>query len=161
MDTLDTQSDGCLVPGVDSADRSLVSRQYRHQNAKKLICARIAATFKTNDTQIKLMVAALIYDYTLQFVLLSPVADLLLGKKFRKHRGQKHTIKRFENFFTIALGEGVILLVRESPLGQGFTNQLGRGIFVFQIYYALNYLFYHADMSKRFVHALYRRWYIR
>lgn len=44
------------------------------------------------------------------------------------HINEAHATKCMENFFILALGEGMFLLVRESPLGQELSTQLARGV---------------------------------
>lgn len=87
--------------------------------------------------------------------------DKIVGRHIRKHINEAHAIKRMENFFILALGEGVFLLVRGSPLGQGLSAQLARGVLGLLIYYALHSLYFNSDQSKKYVHPVYRQWWRR
>lgn len=78
-----------------------------------------------------------------------------------KRVNYKHQIKRIENFFIITVGEGVFLLVRGSPLGNGLRNQLGKGVITLMIYYIIHWTYFYGDQTKTRVHPAYRRWYIR
>ena len=114
------------------------------------------------DKKIWLLVAAIVYDSCQNILIMSPITDKLAsGDNIRKTVDVRHTTSRYENFFIIALGEGLFLLIRGSPLGQGISEQLGRGIIGLLIYFYLAFTYFHGDMSKTYVHALYRRWWIK
>lgn len=116
----------------------------------------------TNITQVILLIVVLAYDYSATIFLRSPLGDRLLGNSehLRKATNPTHTRKRYEQFFTIALGEGVIILLRNSPLGEGLRRQIGAGIHAMLIYFFLHWLYFNGDQSKSKIHALHRRWYI-
>ncbi|KAF1985367.1 hypothetical protein K402DRAFT_394710 [Aulographum hederae CBS 113979] len=108
-----------------------------------------------------LLVAVIVFDYATSLVLASPLGALLLGKGPQKAEDTEHTVKRYESFFIIALGEGVFILIRGSPLGSGLTNAFWRGVLALIIYYNLNWLYFNGDQTKTFIHAMSRRWYIK
>ena len=122
----------------------------------------ILTTVSANtEKKVWLLIAAISLDVLEDWFLATPLSDKLLGHTFRKAIDAKHTMARYESFFIIALGEGVFLLVRGSPLKQGFSPYLSRGIEALLIYFFLNWTYFHGDTSKRFVHALYRRWWVK
>lgn len=121
----------------------------------------LATISSDSDRKIWFLTAAIIYDVVEEWFLGSPIGDKLLGDHIRKAVDSRHTMTRYENFFIIALGEGVFLLIRGSPLQQGLSRQLGRGVQALLIYFYLTWTYFHGDLSKKYVHALYRRWWIK
>lgn len=122
----------------------------------------VFATISVNpDHKVWFLLAAILYDAFEEFFMASPIADTLLGNHIRKSSDIKHTMIRYESFMIICLGEGVFLLIRDSPLGQGLSTQLGRGIQALLIYFYLCWTYFHGDLSKQYIHALYRRWWIK
>lgn len=121
----------------------------------------LAATVTQGWVQYGLVCGAVVYGNAWGLVELTPMGQRIFGDGLRTQRDWKHTIKRWENFFVIALGEGVILLIRTSPLGAGYTVQLSRGIMALMIYFFLHLLYFNSDQAKTFVHPLYRRWWMK
>ncbi|KAI9721905.1 MAG: hypothetical protein M1828_005000 [Chrysothrix sp. TS-e1954] len=121
----------------------------------------IAATLTSAQVQPWLIFAAIITDYVKWAALESPMGDALLGSGYKKAADWKHIRGRMENFFIIVLGEGVFLLIRGSPAGQGFTPELGAAVLGLTIYYPIHWLYFAGDQTRSFVHAKNRRWYYR
>lgn len=119
------------------------------------------AIVDSEQVKIKLLIAAIVWDYASSTIFQSPIGSRLLGKGPQKAQDARHTIGRHENFFIIVLGEGVFLLVRGSPLERGLSEQLGRGVLAFIIYFNLNWLYFNGDHARKFTHAAYRNWYTK
>lgn len=121
----------------------------------------VGATLTTGWTQFGLIWAAVGYERAWAIFEASPIGDRLMGDGVKAKHNWSHSIKRFENFFIITLGEGVFLLVRSSPLGAGYTMQLGRGVMALLVYFFLHWIYFNGDQTKKFVHPVNRRWWIR
>lgn len=63
-----------------------------------------------------------------------------------------------QDFFIIILGEGVLSLIKDSPLGRGITSQAGAGVLALMAYYVLSGFYFNGDQSRRYVHAVRRTW---
>lgn len=123
----------------------------------------LAAIFTKHDIQLGMIFATIAFERAWIFLEASPIGDRLWGgnNHIRKYHDYKHTIKRFESFFIITLGEGVFLLVRGSPLGSGFNQHASRGVWALMIYYLVHWTYFYGDHTRTLVHPVYRRWYLR
>lgn len=121
----------------------------------------LAGVLNNLDYRYNFIVAAVAYDYVWSLALSSPVGDFLVGKNFRKAQDHKHLTSRYGNFFIIALGEGVFLLIRSSPLGAGLSLATAIGVQAIVVYFFISATYFRGDNSKRYVHAQNRSWYIQ
>ena len=62
----------------------------------------------------------------------------------------EHFTERLENFFIIILGEGVLLLIKGSPLGGGFSQRLNGGVLTLVVLYCLAILYFNGDQTRRY-----------
>lgn len=105
--------------------------------------------------------AALVYcAVTLEF-LAAAVFDTPLAERFLKDDRKEifnrdHWVERVEDFYIIILGEGVLNLIRNSPLGKDITPKAGAGVSALSVYYVLSCLFFNGDLSRRYIHAVKR-----
>ena len=80
-------------------------------------------------------------------------------KNAQKPFDADHWVERIQDFFIIILGEGVLNLIRGSPLGRGITAQAGAGVLALLMYYLLSGLYFNGDQSRKYVHAVKRTFY--
>ncbi|RDW92630.1 hypothetical protein BP5796_02024 [Coleophoma crateriformis] len=88
----------------------------------------------------------------------SPMQDRLLKGQHRKAPDPEHLVDRFEGFFILIVGEGVFLLIKNSPLGLGVTTQSSLGVMVLVIYHTVFSIYSASDQSKNYIHAVRRAW---
>lgn len=105
-----------------------------------------------------LYIAAIVLEMALLSFSNSPIQDRLLKGQHRKAPDPEHLIDRFESFFIIIVGEGVFLLIKNSPLGLGVTTQSSMGMMVLIIYYMVFAIYSASDQSKHYIHAVRRAW---
>jgi len=118
----------------------------------------IAAIFVPYPGKIGLIVAAILTEYPVDIALKSPAAERYLTPGWKKVPDIDHYVERHEGFFIIILGEGVFRLIEGSPSGLGINQGTGTVITTLLMYYNLHWLYFRADSSKTFVHALRRTW---
>lgn len=101
------------------------------------------------------IVGAIVCDYSVPLIL-----ERLLGKLVPSDYGKAvdhhHFTSRMANFFIITLGEGVLQLVRDGPLGIGISSAAALSIWSLMIYFFLVFIYFNKDSSPLFVPALVR-----
>ena len=120
----------------------------------------IVAEFQKVDLKAGLAFAAVNMEVLAQFIIESP---LVTNRFLHAHdRGERtnadHWVERINDFYIIILGEGVLSLIRGSPLRRGFTWQAYGGVLALIIYYALSGFYFSGDQSNRHIHAVRRAW---
>ena len=118
----------------------------------------IPATFTTYPTRPSLIFAAIVVEYTLAAFLATPPAERLLKQDRFESFDADHWVERIQDFFIIILGEGVMSLIKGSPLGRGITAQASTGVLALLAYYVLSGFYFNGDQSRRYVHAVRRTW---
>lgn len=92
----------------------------------------------------------------------SPIGGRIQGRRRAKRVADpEHTRRRFEQFFVVCLGEGVVLLIRGSPLGISCDQHILIGCLGFLVYFFIHYIYFNGDQTKSYVHALHCRWSIQ
>lgn len=98
----------------------------------------------------------------LESLLATAVDTPLLGHYLREERAKpqdpEHWVERTREFFVIILGDGVMNLIRGSPIGRGLTPTMGVGVCALLVYYNINAYYFHGDLSRRYIHAVRRTW---
>ncbi|KAF2811379.1 uncharacterized protein BDZ99DRAFT_518658 [Mytilinidion resinicola] len=107
----------------------------------------IGAIFATGWAQLGLVMGALFIDYTGAIFRNSPLLDRLLSKDYRKTPDLDHYVERISSFYVIILGEGVLNLIKGSPLGEGLTAEVGSGIATLAMYFILHMLYFKSQAS--------------
>ncbi|KAL6716109.1 hypothetical protein ACLMJK_005675 [Lecanora helva] len=108
-----------------------------------------------------LLLAAIILEYWSSSFIDTPWAARFIkdDRKELLHTG--HWVERVQDFYIIILGEGIMNLIRGSPLGKGITPTAGAGVSVLWVFYVLSCLFFNGDLSRRYIHAMRRTWWRR
>ena len=106
-----------------------------------------------------LVFAGIMIEYYASAFMSTPMADRLLRQEPIQGIHVEHWVERIQDFYIIILGEGVLSLIRGSPLGRGITVQAGNGILVLMGFYILSGFYFNGDQSRRYVHAAKRTWY--
>jgi len=123
-----------------------------------IVALLIAGMFIVWPTSLALYFPAIALESLLQSMSTSPMQDTLLKGQFRKAPDPEHLIERFESFFIIILGEGVFLLIKDSPLGLGVGTLSGSGVMVLVVYFFVFALYFASDQSRNYIHAVRRSW---
>lgn len=118
----------------------------------------IGTIFVSKDRKIFVLIAANTLEVLLGLAIGAPLLSHFLREERAKVMDPDHWIERIREFFVIILGEGVLNLIRGSPLGRGITSKSGNGISVLIVYYALNGFYFSGDQSRRYIHAVKRAW---
>ena len=88
----------------------------------------------------------------------TPLVERLIKKKRPENLDLDHWVERIQDFYIIILGEGVMSLIKGSPLGHGITDQAGTVVLALLAYYVLSGFYFNGDQSRRYVHAVRRTW---
>ncbi|KAF2490629.1 hypothetical protein BU16DRAFT_566638 [Lophium mytilinum] len=107
----------------------------------------IGAIFTSGWAQLGLVMGALAIDYSGAIFRNSPLFDRLLSKNHRKTPDLDHYVERISSFYVIILGEGVLNLIKGSPLGEGLTAEVGSGIATLAMYFLLHMLYFKSQAS--------------
>ena len=120
----------------------------------------IVAMYCNNILKAGLCFAAINVENLAGFIIDTPyITNRFLHEKDRGERfDATHWIERINDFYIIILGEGVLSLIRGSPLGRGITRQAEGGILSLIMYYTLSNFYFNGDQSKRYIHAVRRQW---
>ena len=121
----------------------------------------IPATFFAYPARAGLVFAAIITGYWTAAFMTTPLADRLLKQDHSESFDADHWVERIQDFYIIVLGEGVLSLIKGSPLGKGITYQAGTGVLALLAYYVLSAFYFNGDQSRAYVHAVRRTWWRR
>ena len=121
----------------------------------------IATYYYRYPRRAALAIAAVALEYWTASFIETPLAARLIRDERKEILNTDHWVERMQDFFIIILGEGVLNLIRGSPLGRGITAQAAAGICALWIYYILSCLFFNGDSSRRYIHAMRRTWWRR
>ena len=103
-----------------------------------------------------LLIAAVILEFLIYYLLETPLFEKWLKEERARPFDFDHWVERTQDFFIIILGEGVLNLIKGSPLGKGLDAQAGTGVVALAMYYMLSGLYFNGDQSRRYVHAVKR-----
>ena len=107
----------------------------------------------------QLVMIAISVEYWLAMFLDSPWAHRFIKDDRKEIFNTDHWIERIQDFFIIIVGEGVLSLIRGSPLGMGLTTHSTCGIYALFTYYIISFFYFNGDQSRKYVHAVKRVWY--
>jgi low temperature requirement protein LtrA len=100
--------------------------------------------------------AAIGWEYFVPWILESPIGAKLHSHDYRKDVDPTHLKARMGSFLIITVGEGVLMLVRGGPTGQGFTAVTALAAWSLLLYFLLAYLYFYRDGSIRYIPAVRR-----
>lgn len=100
--------------------------------------------------------AAIALDYTIPIVLDLPKMRKSFLHDYGKALDAKHFTSRMASFFIITIGEGVLQLIRDGPLGIGVTTATVCSVWGLLIYFLLTLIYFNRDSSQRYVPAVVR-----
>ena len=118
----------------------------------------IPAIYTTYPVKAGLVWSAIFILYLMAAFLDTPPAERLLKKEHAQNVDMDHWVERIQDFYIIIVGEGVMSLIKGSPLGRGLTPQAGTGVLALLAYYVLSGFYFNGDLSRRYVHAVRRTW---
>ena len=121
----------------------------------------IPAIFLTYPTRAGLIFAAIVMGYWTAAFMTTPLAERILKQDHSESFDADHWVERIQDFYIIVLGEGVLSLIKGSPLGKGITYQAGTGVLALLAYYVLSAFYFNGDQSRKYVHAVRRTWWRR
>ncbi|KAK4945257.1 hypothetical protein LTR10_015416 [Elasticomyces elasticus] len=98
--------------------------------------------------------AAIVLDYTVPLILDSTKTKEALLAGYGKALDPHHFTSRMGSFFIITLGEGVLQLVKDGPLGIGVTRTCGLAVWSLCIYFLLAQIYFNRDGSRVYVPAV-------
>lgn len=93
-------------------------------------------------------------DYTVPIVLELSIIRKTFFAGYGKALDPNHFTSRMESFFIITVGEGVLQLVKDGPLGLGVTQAASYSFWGLLIYFLLTVLYFNRDSSRQFVPAV-------
>lgn len=99
------------------------------------------------------IVGAIVWEYIVPLLIDSTLTDKLTPVEYRKALDINHFQSRLSSFFIIILGEGVLQLVKDGPLGRGLDDTTGAMVWVLLIYYEYSFLYFNRDGSQKFIPA--------
>ena len=117
----------------------------------------IAAEYCKGEVKVGLAFAAINIDFYLQTLFDTPLVNRHLHELDQGEKiDSSHWTERIQDFYVIILGEGVLSLIRGSPLGKGITLRTSAGVLSLLAYYALSSFYFNGDQSRRYIHAVRR-----
>ncbi|KAI9844783.1 MAG: hypothetical protein M1838_002039 [Thelocarpon superellum] len=108
--------------------------------------------------RIGLLMGALVAELVATAMIASPLLDRLLNDGRKISHDAEHYAVRLEAFFIVILGEGVMLLAKGSPLGQGISYMTGSGTMALSIFFGIYMLYFRGDYSRNYVQAMRHSW---
>lgn len=103
------------------------------------------------------ILAAILWEYICPIFLDSPLAERFTPSEYKKALDVNHFTTRMANFFVIVLGEGVLQLVNNGPLGRGINGLTATMTWVLGIYFNFSFLYFVRDGSKTYIPAVRRK----
>jgi low temperature requirement protein LtrA len=117
----------------------------------------IAGIYIKGDRAAGPIFAAIILDYMIPVILDSPLVGNVTSSEYGKALDPHHFTSRMASFFVIILGEGVLQLIKDGPLGIGITRTAGFGVWSLSIYFLLVYIYFNKDSSHAFIPAVVKK----
>jgi low temperature requirement protein LtrA len=96
---------------------------------------------------------AIWWEYICPIIIDSKWADKFTPIEYRKAIDTHHFQSRLSSFFIIILGEGVLQLIKNGPLGSHLHDSVGYMAWVLLIYYEFSFLYFNRDGSRLFIPA--------
>lgn len=119
----------------------------------------IGALYTVYPVNAGLLITAIFMEFLIYSLVETPLFEKFLREERSKVFDADHWVERIQDFFIIILGEGVLNLIKGSPLGRGITPEAGTGVVAMIIYFFLSALYFNGDQSRKYVHAVMRTFY--
>ncbi|PWN38115.1 uncharacterized protein FA14DRAFT_159840 [Meira miltonrushii] len=139
---------------------SFYIKAYRIQ-IRALILAWIASTalmigaiFVPIRAAIALSVVAMVLVWWSWILFYSPIFKKLMRLRYSSAIAIDHEIERYQDFFTIVMGEFVYSLFDGSPAGIGFHAKAGKAIMALIIAFSFQLMYMNGGWSKKITHPL-------
>lgn len=101
--------------------------------------------------------AGIVMDYAVPIVLDATATREALLAGYGKALDPHHFTSRMGSFFIITLGEGVLQLVKDGPLGIGVNRTAGYAVWSLCIYFLLAHIYFNRDGSRVYVPAVLKK----
>ncbi|CAO1638383.1 unnamed protein product [Parajaminaea phylloscopi] len=114
----------------------------------------IGAIFAPLRVCIALSVLALALEYGAWIFCFSPIFRRALGLYYSSASGIDHEIERFNDFFTLVMGEFLFSVFNNQPAGTGLHIKAGRAIMAVVLALCFQLLYMIGSSSKQIVHPI-------
>ncbi|KAL7663338.1 Uncharacterized protein ABC855_g4067 [[Candida] zeylanoides] len=116
----------------------------------------IPVIFIGTRAKVGLSIVVMVLEQVLFSVAYHPRTKKIMKLTMSTALNIEHEVERFGTFVTIAIGEFLYKIVATHPLGVGFSDKFGRGIFLLVIAYVLFWIYANNSTTRRATHALRR-----
>ena len=116
----------------------------------------ISSCFVRPGLKATLLSIGVVLEFVMASFIDTPIFERWLKDERARPYDADHWIERIQDFFIIILGDGVLNLIRGSPLGEGLSRRAGAGIISLCLYYMLSSLFFNGDGSRKRIQAVKR-----
>ena len=117
----------------------------------------VASIYINKYASVGTIFAAIAVDYAVPMILDTPIAGKLIPLEYGKALDPHHFTSRMGSFFIITLGEGVLQLIRDGPLGLGLKRTAGYSVWSLSIYFLLAYIYFMKDSSQMLIPAVVKK----
>jgi low temperature requirement protein LtrA len=114
----------------------------------------IGAIFVSIRAAIALAVVAMVLEWHAWIFVYSPIFKKMLRLRYSSAIAIEHEIDRYQDFFTIVMGEFVYSLFDGRPAGTGFHVKAGKAIMALIIAFCFQLMYMNGAWSKRITHPL-------
>lgn len=114
----------------------------------------IGAIFASVRVAIALSVIALVLVWWSWILFYSPIFKRFMKLRYSSAVAIDHEIERYQDFFTIVMGEFVYSLFDQQPAGIGFHAKAGKAIMALMIAFSFQLMYMNGGWSKKITHPL-------
>jgi low temperature requirement protein LtrA len=114
----------------------------------------LASYYTTGVNSAGAAIAAIVWEYIIPLIMDSPLANRFIPSEYRKELDPDHLMTRMASFFLITVGEGVLVLIKDGPLGIGIHRTSTLAVWPLLMYFLLAYLYFNRGQSVRYVPAV-------
>ncbi|MCO5554358.1 hypothetical protein L7F22_007887 [Adiantum nelumboides] len=114
----------------------------------------IGAIFVPIRAAIALSVVAMVLVWWSWILFYSPIFKKLMKLRYSSAIAIDHEIERYQDFFTIVMGEFVYSLFDQQPAGIGFHAKAGKAIMALMIAFSFQLMYMNGGWSKKITHPL-------
>lgn len=115
-------------------------------------CLWIPVIFVSTRKKIAIAVVAIVLEHVTICVVYHPRTKKLMKLSTSTALNLEHEVERCATFVVIAIGEFLIKVVLDNPLGVGITDAYGRGVFLLIIAYALFWIYFNGGTNQCATH---------